>query len=109
MLRNFQALPNAFELFGIDLLVTHASPASTEHPIQVKLLEINAEPDIELTGPRLTWILENLFVAMGKACVEPFIAATFPGKARDEKGWGVGEIRHGLRKCLEVEVRGCGG
>jgi tubulin---tyrosine ligase len=72
-------------------------------------LEINAEPAIELTGPRLTWILEDLFVAMGKVCVEPFFATKVAHTSREEKEWGVSEIRHGLRKCLDVEVRGPGG
>jgi tubulin---tyrosine ligase len=77
--------------------------------IQVKLLEINAEPAIELTGSRLTWILEDLFVAMGKVCVEPFFGAKFAGATGEGKEWGISEIRHGLRKCLDVEVRGPGG
>ncbi|KAG5353244.1 hypothetical protein C0989_008979 [Termitomyces sp. Mn162] len=62
---HFQPLPNAFELYGIDFLVVH-SATSNKPQLQVKLLEINAEPAIELTGPRLTWILEDLFVSMGK-------------------------------------------
>ncbi|KAJ8515266.1 hypothetical protein ONZ45_g7299 [Pleurotus djamor] len=55
---HFQPLPNAFELYGIDFLVEHM-PGSPR--FQTKLLEINAEPAIELTGPRLHWILEGLF------------------------------------------------
>jgi hypothetical protein len=72
----------------------------------VNLLEINAEPAIELTGPRLTWILEDLFLAIGKVCVEPFL---INGLERDATAgqWPVGETRHGLRKCLEMEVMGC--
>ncbi|KAG6878429.1 hypothetical protein C0993_007030 [Termitomyces sp. T159_Od127] len=62
---HFQPLPNAFELYGIDFLVA-MSTASGQPQFQVKLLEINAEPAIELTGPRLTWILEDLFVSIGK-------------------------------------------
>ena len=38
----------------------------------VKLLEINAEPAIEMTGPRLRWILEELFIEICKTCVVPF-------------------------------------
>ncbi|KAG6911843.1 hypothetical protein DXG01_000090 [Tephrocybe rancida] len=63
---HFQPLPNAFELYGIDFLVAHSLTLG-EPKLQVKLLEINAEPAIELTGPRLTWILEDLFISMGKA------------------------------------------
>ena len=56
----------------MDFLVQHNSTAGSQ-PFLVKLLEINAEPAIELTGPRLAWILEDLFVAIGKQCVQPFL------------------------------------
>lgn len=69
--------------------------------LQVNLLEINAEPAIELTGPRLTWILEDLFVAIREACVEPFF---LKGALLDAE-WAVGEVRHGIIKCLDQEVR----
>jgi tubulin--tyrosine ligase len=69
-------------------------------PFQVKILEINAEPAIELTGVRLTWILEDLFVAIGKVCVEPFFRED---KVDDE--WRVGDVRHNFVKCLDEEVR----
>ncbi|KAJ6604331.1 tubulin-tyrosine ligase [Mycena vulgaris] len=95
---HFQPLPNAFELFGIDFLVTD-SPASQPR-FQVKLLEINAEPAIELTGPRLSWILQDLFTAIGKVCVDPFFNLTDLGE------WPVGDTRHGLIKCIDEEVRG---
>ncbi|KAJ3750194.1 tubulin-tyrosine ligase [Lentinula detonsa] len=108
---NFQAIPNAFELFGIDFLVAedlnHIEGGSR---FQVKLLEINAEPAIELTGPRLAWILEDLFVDIGKVCIEPFFATQLSSiqagaNSSDESPWPVGETRRNLVKCLEVEVR----
>ncbi|KAJ7785987.1 tubulin-tyrosine ligase [Mycena metata] len=95
---HFQPIPNAFELFGIDFLVTD-SPASQPR-FQVSLLEINAEPAIELTGPRLSWILRDLFAAISKVCVDPF----FNPKPKGVE-WAVGDTRHGLIKCLDVEVR----
>ncbi|KAF8213396.1 tubulin-tyrosine ligase [Mycena galopus ATCC 62051] len=95
---HFQPLPNCFELFGIDFLVTN-SP-ETQPRFQVSLLEINAEPAIELTGPRLSWILQDLFNAIGKVCVEPF----FSPKS-EELEWTVGETRHGFIKCLDQQVR----
>jgi len=100
-----QPTPNAFELYGVDFLVAHAHTTSPRGPrYAVKLLEVNAEPAIELTGPRLTWILEDLFTVIGTVCVEPFTQAT----STDAK-WNVGETRHFLRKCLQSEVRGAGG
>lgn len=102
---HFQPLPNAFELYGVDFLVSY-SPSSesfSEPKFQVQLLEINAEPAIELTGARLTWILKDLFEAIGTVCVLPFIQDIA------EEDWTVGETRHLLRKCLDSEVRGAGG
>ncbi|TRM65765.1 tubulin-tyrosine ligase family-domain-containing protein [Schizophyllum amplum] len=73
---HFQPIPNAFELFGVDFLVQHnfglLQNSDNLSPFTVKLLEVNAEPAIELTGPRLAWILEDLFVAMARRCVQPF-------------------------------------
>ncbi|KAI9462495.1 TTL-domain-containing protein [Lactarius psammicola] len=95
---HFQVLANAFELYGVDFLVEHTS--SSRPQFQVKLLEINAEPAIELTGPRLTWILEDLFKAMARVCVDPFV--------RDSpvEAWPVGDTKHYLKKCLQTRVRG---
>ena len=68
------------------------------------ILELNAEPAIELTGPRLRWVLEDMFTAVARVCVGPFF-----GIDGCEWGtWKVGETKEGLRKCLEVGVRGIG-
>ncbi|CAK5265285.1 unnamed protein product [Mycena citricolor] len=97
---HFQPLPNAFELFGVDFMVTDDSEADSR--FNVSLLEINAEPAIELTGPRLSWILSDLFDAMAKTCVQPFFDSS---KQLDGMSWAVGANRDGLIKCFEQEVR----
>ncbi|GLB36304.1 putative tubulin-tyrosine ligase family protein [Lyophyllum shimeji] len=98
---HFQPLPNAFELYGIDFLVAYSAAPGTGVPkFQVKLLEMNAEPAIELTGPRLTWILEDLFISIGKVTVEPFLRGI-----EEDGGWAVGETRHHLIKALDEEIR----
>lgn len=74
-------------------------------PFQVKILEINAEPAIELTGPRLTWILEDLFVSIAKVCVGPFVGGEFVSEL---DGWGMGQTKEHLIKCLDQVVRGTG-
>lgn len=76
--------------------------ASNGGAFQVKLLEINAEPAIELTGPRLAWILEELFLDIGNVCVGPFFDVD---AAHKDSQWPVGETRRNLIKCLETEVR----
>jgi len=89
-------------MYGVDFLVSHsAGSPSEELKFQVKLLEINAEPAIELTGPRLTWILEDLFCSIAKVAIEPFVAGEIK-----EVGWQTGQIRHFLQKCMDTEVRG---
>lgn len=93
-----QAIPNAFELFGVDFMVTMDDAASE---LRVHLLEFNAEPAIELTGPRLTWILEDLFTSVGQVIVDPFFGQSVPTEP-----WTIGESRNHLRKCLETQVRG---
>jgi tubulin---tyrosine ligase len=67
---------------------------------QCNLLEINAEPAIELTGSRLGWILEDLFVSMGQICVSGF----FGGNIDAEEDWIVGMRKHNLIKCLDRRV-----
>lgn len=69
---------------------------------QVKLLEINSEPAIELTGRRLHGILEDLFVAIEQVAVLPFFRQENMGSAG-----GLVVPRH-LRKCLDTKVRGSG-
>ncbi|KAL1741482.1 tubulin-tyrosine ligase family-domain-containing protein [Schizophyllum fasciatum] len=141
---HFQPVPNAFELFGVDFLVQHNPHADaparrgSQHapseppnpnlnpspklnaaqfpprPFLVKLLEINAEPAIELTGPRLAWILKDLFVAIGERCVAPFFGGGEEGgevegggSGREgESGRGDGVQKHGAqrpgaRECQE--------
>ncbi|KAI0374272.1 tubulin-tyrosine ligase [Pilatotrama ljubarskyi] len=106
---HFQPLPNAFELYGIDFVVTHDPSPIAPRKFQVNLLEINSEPAIELTGPRLTWILEDLFKGIAKTCIVPFFATDGSPVRDDVQSWQEGEMKENLRKCLYVEVRGAQG
>lgn len=92
-----QALPNAFELYGLDFIVSHHNNPNATRKFSVSLLEVNSEPAIELTGPRLTWILEDLFAAIAHTCVAPFFSSD------TSQASTVGST---LRKCLDVNVRG---
>jgi len=101
---HFQPLPNAFELYGVDFLISHVPERpSGSSAFHVKILELNAEPAIELTGPRLSWILDDLFMATGKICVEPFFSEK---STVENKHWAVGEVKHNMIKCLDEQVRG---
>ena len=97
-------MPNAFELFGVDLLVTHSESGS----LDVSVLELNAEPAIHLTGKRLSWVLEELFEGIARTCVAPFFGSTRTGW-HNEANVKVGDMGYGLRCCLATEVRGASG
>ncbi|KAI8390265.1 tubulin-tyrosine ligase family-domain-containing protein, partial [Blakeslea trispora] len=60
----FQALPNAFELFGIDFMI--------DEDYQVYFLEANAFPDFKQTGNDLKHIIQQLFEATSRVAIEPF-------------------------------------
>ncbi|RKP26936.1 tubulin-tyrosine ligase family-domain-containing protein [Syncephalis pseudoplumigaleata] len=67
----FQALPNAFELYGFDFLVDDAR--------HVWLLEANAFPDFAQTGEQLRGLVRGLFEATVGVAVCPFVAAVEHG------------------------------
>lgn len=100
---HFQTLPNAFELFGADLLLTWNFRGQGKPSFQISLLELNAEPAIHLTGPRLDWILKELFSEIAETCVAPFFPQVHVETAQ-RKG-----DKSCLRSCLDVQVRGAGG
>ncbi|KAG0709025.1 tubulin-tyrosine ligase family-domain-containing protein [Suillus ampliporus] len=110
---HFQPLPNAFELYGVDFLVSYdptplplgLDSLGNSQVFQVKLLEINSEPAIELTGRRLHGILEDLFVAIEQVAVLPF----FTQEVGREPSTEAPVIPRHLRKCLDIKVRGSGG
>ncbi|KAI7859272.1 tubulin-tyrosine ligase family-domain-containing protein [Circinella umbellata] len=60
----FQAIPNAFELFGVDFLVDADN--------KVYFLETNAFPDFKQTGSKLQHIIQELFDATVETAIEPF-------------------------------------
>ncbi|EJD03975.1 tubulin-tyrosine ligase [Fomitiporia mediterranea MF3/22] len=100
---HFQPLPNAFELYGVDLLVSHGPSDGTSGRFQVKLLEFNSEPAIEMTGARLRWILEDLFDLIAKTCIHPFFSGgdmVVMASSNETEGGCA------LRQCLDVKLRG---
>ncbi|EEB06840.1 tubulin-tyrosine ligase [Schizosaccharomyces japonicus yFS275] len=61
---HFQTLDNAFEIFGVDLLISSDQTVS--------LLEVNAYPDFRQTGDQLSGVIERLFLSVMKTIVCPF-------------------------------------
>lgn len=62
---NFQALPNAFEMYGLDFLVTS--------DFQVHMLEVNAYPDFKQTGDKLNSIVSGFFAGVANRAIAPFL------------------------------------
>ena len=85
-------------------MVTHDPSPEALRTFQVKLLEVNSEPAIELTGPRLTWILEDLFKSIAKTCIESFFNSKEPSMSSEGETWKVGETRENLRICLDQQI-----
>lgn len=61
---HFQALPNAFEIFGLDFLIDARGTAW--------LLEVNAFPDFAQTGAELQELIAGLFREVVDVAVAPF-------------------------------------
>ncbi|TKA77369.1 hypothetical protein B0A49_01508 [Cryomyces minteri] len=64
MMTDFQTLPFAFEVFGLDFLV--------DADYTAWLLEVNAFPDFKQTGNALSGIIEGLFGDVVDVAVKPF-------------------------------------
>lgn len=77
------------------------SNVRTDGDLQVHLLEINAEPAIDMTGPRLTWILEDLFISIAHTCIAPFIFDQRPSEVANDDKQATKEYVP-LVKCYQV-------
>lgn len=77
---HFQALPNAFEVFGVDFMVDAKGT--------VWLLEVNAFPDFGQTGEDHADVVEGLWEGVVDVAVKPF----FGGEAKVADG-GMVEVR----------------
>ncbi|BGP52879.1 hypothetical protein JCM8202_003961 [Rhodotorula sphaerocarpa] len=99
---SFQPLPNAFEIFGVDLLVSDT--------FDVSLLEINACPDFAQTGAELREVIDRLFAGTIEAVVKPFFARQ-DGKVEETNDLADSFERldvggsQGLKQVLRMQVR----
>ncbi|TIA90700.1 hypothetical protein E3P99_01427 [Wallemia hederae] len=83
---HFQPLPNAFEIYGVDLLLTDDN--------SVKLLEFNGCPDFGQTGDRLAWIVDNVVDASFENGVLELLG-------KDSSG----NVEQDTIKCLDFEFK----
>ncbi|WFD21863.1 putative tubulin--tyrosine ligase pby1 [Malassezia equina] len=83
---HWQMWPNSFEIFGVDLLVGCDNEGDIHDPSSLRtwLLEINAQPDFQQSGPELTGIVEHVF----KRAIELGVLR--------ESAWTIGDS---VRRC----------
>lgn len=74
---NFQAVENAFEVFGLDFLVNE--------DLSVNLLEVNAFPDFKQTGDDLKGLIDELFDSVVQLTAVPWLSGTSPSPANMSK------------------------
>ncbi|WVR07943.1 hypothetical protein IAU60_004986 [Kwoniella sp. DSM 27419] len=113
-----QFMPNAFEIFGVDLILSFPeSYQSSPLPVPtVTLLEFNASPDFHQSGDRLRSELLEMFKGVVKISVAPFFGIRDEGASDTEEvataaaraEWSTGEEKWGWRLVGKGEVRGSG-
>ncbi|OCF62092.1 cytoplasmic protein [Kwoniella mangroviensis CBS 10435] len=122
-----QFMPNAFEIFGVDLILSFppTNPSSSsELPIpKVTLLEFNASADFHQSGIRLKKDLLEMFKGVIRISIAPFFGLKVNHDNDDEEeeaidakqdqtqkseDWEVGEERWGWTLVGKGEVRGSG-
>ncbi|KAI9638762.1 tubulin-tyrosine ligase family-domain-containing protein [Dioszegia hungarica] len=111
-----QLMPNAFEIFGVDLLLSFpptlsSDPADNQLPIPtVTLLEFNASPDFVQSGDRLKPLLADMFKGVVHLAIAPFfgIHTRTPADDEERETRNAGDVM-GWRKIGEGQVRGPSG
>ncbi|KAI4943465.1 hypothetical protein J4E91_009375 [Alternaria rosae] len=87
---HFQPLPNSFEIFGLDFMVS----IEPDGELNTYLLEVNAFPDFRQTGEELSGMIEELFEGVVNRGVVPFFGVE--GEA--------GEADDGMVKVLDIDL-----
>ncbi|MCO5565476.1 hypothetical protein L7F22_019149 [Adiantum nelumboides] len=97
---HFQPWPNAWEIFGVDLMVTVPNASHTQSissdDLRVWLLEINAQPDFAKSGPRLQEKIDRLF--------ERALEIAVLGQDGADKRWEAGSSRNSMTLCLDIPM-----
>ncbi|CBQ73773.1 conserved hypothetical protein [Sporisorium reilianum SRZ2] len=100
---HWQMWPNAFEVFGVDLLVGYDdNAAGKEQELKVWLLEVNAQPDFAQTGARLSAVIDRLLERVCEVAVLPYHSDR--DALEKVEGWKVGESREGTTLCFKEDL-----
>ncbi|KAF2644858.1 TTL-domain-containing protein [Massarina eburnea CBS 473.64] len=95
---HFQALPNSFEVFGLDFMVSVEDRDGGGNELRTWLLEVNAFPDFQQTGSELKSVVEGLFEGVVEKGVKPFF---FPSET---EGTGAEDDRDTMVKVLDIDL-----
>ncbi|BEI85940.1 hypothetical protein CcaverHIS002_0602270 [Cutaneotrichosporon cavernicola] len=101
---NLQLMENAFEIFGVDLLLSHPADATSLVVPDVTLLEFNASPDFVQTGDVLRPKLLDMFKGVVRISIAPFFGIDTVGEEKEEE-MELGEDRWGWRLVGKGQVR----
>lgn len=100
---HWQMWPNAFEVFGVDLLVGYDDATEGRgQELKVWLLEVNAQPDFAQTGARLSAVIDRLFERVCEIAVLPYHSDK--DALENLEGWKVGESRNGTTLCYKEDL-----
>ncbi|KAJ1018809.1 hypothetical protein NDA16_004614 [Ustilago loliicola] len=105
---HWQMWPNAFEVFGVDLLVGYDDETRAggneekDRELKVWLLEVNAQPDFAQTGARLSAIIDRLFERVCEIAILPYHNDS--GMSGEQAAWKVGESRNGTTLCFRENL-----
>ena len=90
---NFQPMPQAFEVFGVDFLCSEGSRAS-DGSIDASLLEVNAFPDFAQTGEDLKdVVVARLFEEIVRKVVSPMLKDP---ATSEEPAWNASHHKEGM-------------
>lgn len=93
----WQCWDQAWEVFGVDLLVGRDEEAAEDSDAwRMWLLEVNAQPDFAQSGEELQSVVEKAL----KRAVEVGVLR------REDEGWKVGQSRDGITLCHSEKMRG---
>jgi tubulin--tyrosine ligase len=98
---HFQPLPNAFEIFGLDFMIS----VEPDGELRTWLLEVNAFPDFRQTGGELKNVVEGLFEEVVRVGVRSFFGVKGEGEQdviRDEEGEK--SVEGDMVKVLDIDL-----
>lgn len=99
---HFQPWPNAWEMYGVDLMLSMPQSSSNESSrsepssFRTWLLEINAQPDFAKSGPVLQEKITNFFVRT--------LQITSLEDEENTKSWPAGMSKEGMTLCLDLSM-----